>query len=156
MSADLERDDYVFSIRNRLIAEAFYLTGDIERYGTEFVRIREFLKDYPELALSVSEVGDFLKVELRQGSHIIPPVTPSYPPPVEKLLVICTKEFGREELQKLLGIKNKEHFLESYLKPAMEQGLLEMTIPDKPNSPLQKYRLTQKGRQWVEKRKKSK
>jgi len=42
------------------------------------------------------------------------------------------------------------------LKPAMEQGLLEMTIPDKPNSPLQKYRLTQKGRQWVEKRKKSK
>jgi len=65
MSADLERDDYVFSIRNRLIAEAFYLTGDIERYGTGFVRIREFLKDYPELALSVSEVGDFLKVELR-------------------------------------------------------------------------------------------
>ncbi|MFH2124046.1 MAG: ATP-binding protein [Pseudomonadota bacterium] len=26
---DLERDDYVSSIRNRLLAEAFYLTGDI-------------------------------------------------------------------------------------------------------------------------------
>jgi ATP-dependent DNA helicase RecG len=63
--ADLERDDYVSSIRNKLLAEAFYLTGDIERYGTGFVRIREYLKEYPELALSISEIGDFLKVELR-------------------------------------------------------------------------------------------
>jgi len=30
--ADLERNDYVSSLRNRLLAEAFYLTGDIERY----------------------------------------------------------------------------------------------------------------------------
>lgn len=42
--AELEGNDYVSSLRNRLIAEAFYLTGDIERYGTGFVRIREFLR----------------------------------------------------------------------------------------------------------------
>lgn len=55
--ADIERDDYVSSLRNRLLAEMFYLTGDIERYGTGFIRIRESLKDYPDVAISVEEMG---------------------------------------------------------------------------------------------------
>jgi hypothetical protein len=33
---------------------------------------------------------------------------------------------------------------------ALADGLIEMIIPDKPNSRLQRYRLTQKGRQWVQ------
>jgi hypothetical protein len=52
-------------------------------------------------------------------------------------------------MQKMLGIKNKKHFLDTYLKPAIGQGFMEMTIPDKPNSPLQRYRLTESGRQWL-------
>ena len=39
--ADLEWDDYVSSIRNKLLAEAFYLTGDIERYRTGFVTVHQ-------------------------------------------------------------------------------------------------------------------
>lgn len=143
--ADLERDDYVSSIRNKLLAEAFYLTGDIERYGTGFVRIRESLQDYPELALSVEEVGDFLKVELRMTEQ----VTPQLPPPVAKVLLACENAVSREEIQSRLGIKNKKHFLGNYLKPALATRLVEMTIPDKPNSPLQQYRLTQLGRKWL-------
>ena len=69
--ADIERDDYVSSLRNRLLAEMFYLTGDIERYGTGFIRIRESLKDYPDVAISVEEMGDFFKVELR----LTPPIS---------------------------------------------------------------------------------
>ncbi len=42
-----------------------------------------------------------------------------------------------------------EHQAEHYLKPALDDGLIEMTIPDKLNSRLQKYRLTDKGRQWL-------
>ena len=36
-----------------------------------------------------------------------------------------------------------------WLKPALADGLIEMTIPHKPNSRLQNYCLTDKGRQWL-------
>ncbi len=37
--------------------------------------------------------------------------------------------------------------MDSVLKPLLTSGLLEMTIPDKPRSSKQKYRITKKGRQ---------
>jgi Fic family protein len=52
----------------------------------------------------------------------------------------------RNELQAHLSLKDRESFRERYLKPALEAGLVEMTIPDKPNSRLQRYRLTAQGR----------
>ena len=73
---------YVSSLRNRLLAEAFYLTGDIERYGTGFVRIREILQAYPEIALRVEEMGDFFKVELQQVESVTPPISPPITPPI--------------------------------------------------------------------------
>lgn len=47
----------------------------------------------------------------------------------------------------MLGLKDDEHFRKSYLLPALEAELIEMTIPGKPRSSRQKYRLTDKGRQ---------
>jgi len=38
-----------------------------------------------------------------------------------------------------LNYKHKRTFTITYLKPLLEKGLLEMTIPDKPNSSKQKY-----------------
>jgi predicted transcriptional regulator len=32
------------------------------------------------------------------------------------------------------------------IEPLLVDGLIEMTVPDKPNSKLQKYRLTAKGK----------
>jgi hypothetical protein len=56
---------------------------------------------------------------------------------------------GREVLQNALGRADRKSFRERYLKTALTDGLIEVTIPDKPNSRLQKYRLTDKGRQWL-------
>ena len=44
------------------------------------------------------------------------------------------------ELMQLLGLVHRESFRKTYLKPALAQGLVAMLIPEKPNSPKQKYR----------------
>jgi ATP-dependent DNA helicase RecG len=52
----------------------------------------------------------------------------------------------RAELQEALDLKGQANFRDRYLTPALEVGLIEMTIPDKPKSRLQNYRLTEKGK----------
>jgi hypothetical protein len=62
---------------------------------------------------------------------------------------------AREALQSALGLSDRKSFRERYLKPALADGLIEMTLPDKPNSRLQQYRLTDKGRHWLAQRRNS-
>jgi len=59
---------------------------------------------------------------------------------------VFTSEHSRHELQELLGLSNREHFRINYLNPAIEEGLVEPTIPDKPKSSKQKYKLTPQGK----------
>ncbi len=66
-----------------------------------------------------------------------------------QLLMALRGEMSRKELQKALGLNNDEYFRKKYLLPALEMGLLARTIPNKPNSPLQKYRLTEKGKKQM-------
>lgn len=54
-------------------------------------------------------------------------------------------EMTRQALQTAMGLKDGEYFRKAYLLPALEADLIEMTIPDKPRSPKQKYRRTAKG-----------
>jgi len=70
-------------------------------------------------------------------------------PQVEALIIVLLgvdKPLTRNELQTYLTLKDRESFRERYLKPALGAGLIEMTIPGKPNSRLQQYRLTEQGR----------
>lgn len=55
------------------------------------------------------------------------------------------KQKSAQELMAALGLKHRRTFTLNYLRPATEEGLIEMTIPDKPKSVNQKYRLTSKG-----------
>ena len=77
-------------------------------------------------------------------------VTPQVTPQVSCLLKVMTGEMSRRILQAALKLQDRKSFRERYLKPAMNAGLIEMTIPGKPSSRLQKYRLTEKGRHWLE------
>ena len=61
------------------------------------------------------------------------------------MIEVLEGEMTRDELQAILGLSNREHFRKEYLKPAINDEVVELTIPDKPNSNKQKYRLTNKG-----------
>ena len=58
-------------------------------------------------------------------------------------------EMTRGELQKCLDLKHLPHFRDAYLRPALNAGFIEMTIPDKPKSRLQRYRLTALGKRLI-------
>ena len=60
---------------------------------------------------------------------------------VNKMLSMMEDEvpYSANELMSGLGIKSKETLRGTYLKPAIENGLVKMTLPDKPNSKNQKY-----------------
>ena len=61
--------------------------------------------------------------------------------PVKKLLdALGEEELSATEIMERLGLSHRPTFRKNYLNPALEQGLIEMTIPDKPNSRNQKYR----------------
>lgn len=62
-----------------------------------------------------------------------------------KLLAI-QGELSNSEMLKILELKNRWHLRDMYVSPCLEAGLIERTIPEKPTSRLQKYRLTDKGR----------
>ena len=64
--ADLQTDSYKSSLRNKLVAEAFYLTNNIEKYGSGFIRIRKALRDYPEISFEVKEIGAGIELIFRQ------------------------------------------------------------------------------------------
>ena len=69
---------------------------------------------------------------------------------VERLISILTEEMNRPQLQDILGISNRPHFVEAYLGPALKAGLIEMTLPDKPQSRKQQYRRTAQGEALAE------
>jgi ATP-dependent DNA helicase RecG len=58
-------DSYQSQIRNKLIAEAFCLTKDIEKYGSGFIRIRREIKEYPSMLFEYKELGDGFYSEFR-------------------------------------------------------------------------------------------
>ena len=61
-----------------------------------------------------------------------------------KILKKCNNESSAIELMEILNRTNKSKFKNTIIYPLVENGFLELTNPDKPKSPSQKYRLTSK------------
>ena len=89
--------------------------------------IRDSLDKIEVVGNSTDQVGD--------------QVTDQDKSPVERLLIVLgNKTLSASEIMKLLGLSHRPTFRQNYLTPALEQNLIERTVPDKPNSKNQKYK----------------
>jgi ATP-dependent DNA helicase RecG len=67
-----------------------------------------------------------------------------------RMLRIIEGAMSRREIMDVLSLTDEKHFREFYQQVGISHGLIEMTIPDKPKSRKQQYRLTRKGKQLVQ------
>ncbi|WP_256692761.1 Fic family protein [Histophilus somni] len=67
------------------------------------------------------------------------------------LEILNDTAYSTSELLTLLALKSRPSFVKNYLNKALQAELIEMTIPDKPTSRNQRYRLTRTGKQLLAK-----
>ena len=104
-------------------------------------------RSFIEFMLSmISQALDLLDQETKED--LTPQVSPQVSPQVNVLIFALKGEMTREQLQDVCKLKDRKSFSERYLKPALEQGIIEMTMPDKPRSRSQRYRLTLFGLEY--------
>ena len=162
--------------RNALIADLLHRIGFIEKAGTGIRRIRD---EASEMSCPEPEfrAGSFMTVTFRPNPEVraeggdrlaggvAPEVTSEVAPEVTeqvtwevtgevtgeeiRLLRAMSGEMTRQRIQEALGLKHEDHFRHAYLLPALRAGLIEMTIPDKPRSSKQRYRLTPAGSEYL-------
>lgn len=139
-----------FSIpRNQEMMRIFKDLELVEHLGSGIPRI---LEAYPKECFKFTE--NFLRMTLPNAWDLsmdeeIPEVTMQesmqVTMQVKQIILNMQGELTRDELQEVIKINNRDYFRKAYINAALNAELIEMTIPDKPNSRLQKYRLTAKG-----------
>ncbi|MCY4571153.1 MAG: DNA-processing protein DprA [Gemmatimonadetes bacterium] len=66
-----------------------------------------------------------------------------------RLLRVMSGEMTRKEVRDALKLKNRSDVKKRFLDPCLEQGWIKMTVPEKPRSPKQRFRITSAGRARV-------
>lgn len=141
--------------RNRRIGEFFKELEMTEGRSTGIPKILKEMAANGSPAPLFETDDDRLAFVIRLPRHplsLVPPpeVTPEVTPEVGRLLAVLHGEMSREQIMALLGLKDEKHFRVRYQQAAIATDLVEMTLPDKPRSSKQRYRLTAIGRQWLE------
>ena len=145
---------------NPLLAGCMFLTGEIERYGTGTLEIFKLTKERG-LKPPLITLGEGFKVTIWRPSantihetehdtiheteHDVSIEFSEVAELTHRLVLVLNGEMSRPQLMAILELKNRPHFATNYLDPAIKDGLIEMTIPEKSKSKNQRYRLTQKG-----------
>ena len=144
---------------NPLIAESLFLTRYIERAGTGtldmIAQCDEANIPTPEFR---QEVGTFMQIIRRSESEgrVDAQVTGQVGAKLAlsrhqvEILRNCSKESVITQLMDIAERSDRTKFRNQVLAPLLVDGLLEMTIPEKPTSSKQRYRLTAKGREALE------
>ena len=144
-------------IRNKVIAPVFKHLGFIDQWGNGLKLISDELKKYQDIEFKWFEKGlqfqvQFIKKYYKKSNEIlisspqvVPQVAPQGKPYVERLVSVMKGELSRGKIQERLGLLDRENFRKTYLLPSLKAEVIEMTQPNSPKSPTQKYRLTRKG-----------
>jgi ATP-dependent DNA helicase RecG len=116
----------------------------------------------PEVTLQVTPEVDPATPEVvsTDNNHVVKPeerdalqVTLQVTLQVESELLLLLSSVSDEpstrQILTRLGLVDRANLRDLYLLPALAEGLVEMTRPDKPRSSKQRYRLTEKGRVWL-------
>jgi len=136
--------------RNPIVADIFNRLDFSERQGSGLRKIREetahlygYTEEYePEFISTPSAFHVILKnmnYDLHGSTTQVTTQDTVQDERTERLLDFCFEPRTRDEMQQFIEIANREHFRKTILKPLLDSGKLEMTIPDKPNSRNQKY-----------------
>lgn len=145
---------HISVLRNPDIAHVLYLRGFMEKLGRGSVLILQECKEHglPQPVWTSDEkTGVTLtffapEVTTEVATEVTTEVATGVTMEVLRLLKAFDGDMSRQDLQRNIGLKNNEHFRKAYLLPAIQGYLVEMTLPDKPHSSKQRYRLTPKGR----------
>lgn len=65
---------------------------------------------------------------------------------IEVLKALDGKTLSRKNIFAAIGMNSDSRSFKRHIEPLLIAGFIEMTVPDKPNSRLQKYRLTDSGK----------
>ncbi|MDR0381393.1 MAG: Fic family protein [Oscillospiraceae bacterium] len=68
----------------------------------------------------------------------------------EVLKILSEKARTRKEIFEAIGLRGDTRAFKRHIEPLLAAGLIAMTVPSKPNSRLQRYRLTESGREKIE------
>ena len=114
-------------------------------------RIQKYQTEYYEVIAKCHSIGNsdkFIEFMLRMIDEVLDEVIESISKEVgniseqvNRLLAVMEPDIplSANEIMARLGVKSKETLRKSYLNPAIENGLIRMLLPDKPNSKNQKY-----------------
>ena len=136
----MQHDDYQASARNKLIVEAFYLTGDIEKYGTGYRRIREALKNYPTMKFDFKEIqGGFLaelsyqKQRLTENAvdNVVENVVDNVVENEQKTLALLKENNTLSAKEIANKLKITERTIQRYIKKLQEKKLIKRIGPAK-------------------------
>jgi ATP-dependent DNA helicase RecG len=150
--------------RNPLIAELLHRIGFIEKAGTGIGRMRAEARRHGCPAPRFIADGFFtatfrplaeIRVTSQDAGQVTGQVTGEVGVTVpteatdemRRLLALLAEQgpVGRVAAQVALGLRSRANFLQRYIEPALRGGLVEMTVPDHPNSRVQRYRITPAG-----------
>jgi ATP-dependent DNA helicase RecG len=137
---------------NPIIANVFYRAGIIERWGSGTLNILDWCKENGNPSPTWREQWTSIYVVFHPPIHLGHQVGTKSAPSRHQVQILrkCREDSTLVELMSIANRTDRTKFRNQVLNPLLEAGLIEMTIPDKPRSSKQKYRLTKTGRELLE------